>query len=307
MSERLTNLEREWIENLGADSTTQAAADRLLALYDAQAATLERVRAEFDSGEPLEEWAAISCGATCFRIRDALSSHPTPQPDAEVTALRATLERVRGIVRRTDGIVLAEGRVALNASEAHTAYHRIRDALSSHPTPSPDPREGGMNWSQVAPRVAQVTGDTPEQVRAKGAAMAAEWAATAPDPRDATIARLRKDLEWQAACTKALLESQKRLSEHAEAAEPRVRELEAALQEGEAMWLKQAATIARLRMTLDSESAVCAAELARRAAEGSVTPATPEHCCGLSGFNPMLGDECPACRYWARRAAEGGK
>jgi hypothetical protein len=247
MSERLTNLEREWIENLGADSTTQAAADRLLALYDAQAATLERVRAEFDSGEPLEEWAAISCGATCFRIRDALSS------------------------------------------------------------PAPDPRGGGMNWSQVAPRVAQVTGDTPEQVRAKGAAMAAEWAATAPDPRDATIARLRKDLEWQAACTKALLESQKRLSEHAEAAEPRVRELEAALQEGEAMWLKQAATIARLRMTLDSESAVCAAELARRAAEGSVTPATPEHCCGLSGFNPMLGDECPACRYWARRAAEGGK
>jgi hypothetical protein len=296
MSERLTNLEREWIENLGADSTTQAAADRLLALYDAQAATLERVRAEFDSGEPLEEWAAISCGATCFRIRDALSSHPTPQPDAEVTALRATLERVRGIVRRTDGIVLAEGRVALNASEAHTAYHRIRDALSSHPTPSPDPREGGMNWSQVAPRVAQVTGDTPEQVRAKGAAMAAEWAATAPDPRDATIARLRKDLEWQAACTKALLESQKRLSEHAEAAEPRVRELEAGLAEYEerntqlmqrVRELEANAITPAQRAVLDacakaiiftlggenyirtrSESAVATAELARRAAEG---------------------------------------
>jgi chromosome segregation ATPase len=157
-----------------------------------------------------------------------------------------------------------------------------------------------MNWSQVAPRVAQVTGDTPEQVRAKGAAMAAEWAATAPDPRDARIAELESELERRREYTAEYVR-------RAEAAESRVRELEAALQEGEAMWLKQAATIARLRMTLDSESAVCAAELARRAAEGSVTPATPEHCCGLSGFNPMLGDECPACRYWARRAAEGGK
>jgi hypothetical protein len=215
-------------------------APEALTLIESQAATLERVRAEFDSGEPLEEWAAISCRATCFRIRDALSS------------------------------------------------------------PAPDPRGGGMNWSQVAPRVAQVTGDTPEQVRAKGAAMAAEWAATAPDPRDARIAELESELERRREYTAEYVR-------RAEAAESRVRELEAALQEGEAMWLKQAATIARLRMTLDSESAVCAAELARRAAEGSVTPATPEHCCGLSGFNPMLGDECPACRYWARRAAEGGK
>lgn len=35
-----------------------------------------------------------------------------------------------------------------------------------------------------------------------------------------------------------------------------------------------------------------------RAAEGEIArwqDRQTQHCCGASGFNPMLGDECPAC------------
>lgn len=31
----------------------------------------------------------------------------------------------------------------------------------------------------------------------------------------------------------------------------------------------------------------------------------PDHVCGLSGYNPMLGDRCPACDWDSKRANNG--